>query len=165
MSLEGKASGLVIRQVTISQREYNELKKQKELARRYQRRLIKLEAELARLQKEKEGETKLIREILPVVDDFERAIKAGQRGQDCGAILEGLQAIHREVLQVFQRKGVERFESRGERFDPARHQLLEEPESLEGLLKAVVIEELRPGYKMGGQIIRKALVRLGRDQE
>lgn len=158
---EGKAPGLMIRKVSISQKEYEDLKKQKEVARGYQRKIIRLEGELGRLQKEKEEEINLILELLPVVDDFERAIKSAEEKQDYAALLLGLEAIRREILQILRRKGVEKFESQGQKFNPEIHQPLEISEGVEDLEKAMVIEELRSGYKMGGQIIRKTLVRLG----
>ena len=86
-SQEGKASGLVIRKVSISQKEYEDLKKQKEAARLYQRKIIKLEGELSQLKKKKE--INLILELLPVVDDFERAIKAAEERQDYPSLLLG----------------------------------------------------------------------------
>lgn len=162
-SEEGMSSGLVIRKVSISQREYEDLKKQKEAAKRHQRKIIKLEGELSQLKKEKE--INLILEFLPVMDDFERAIKAAEERQDYPSILLGIEAIRREILQILRGKDVERFESQGQRFDPAIHQALEVSEGIDDIEKALVIEELRPGYKMGGQIIRKALVRLGKGQE
>lgn len=158
-SQEGKASGLVIRKVSISQKEYEDLKKQKEAARLYQRKIIKLEGELSQLKKKKE--INLILELLPVVDDFERAIKAAEERQDYPSLLLGLEAIRREILQVLRGQGVEKFESQGQRFNPEIHQPLEISEGVEDLEKTMVIEELRSGYKMGGQIIRRALVRLG----
>ncbi len=158
-SQEGKAQGLMIRKVSISQKEYEDLKKQKEAARLYQRKIIKLEGELSQLKKKKE--INLILELLPVVDDFERAIKAAEERQDYPSLLLGLEAIRREILQILRGKGVEKFESQGQKFNPEIHQPLEISEGVEDLENTIVIEELRSGYKMGGQIIRRALVRLG----
>lgn len=102
----------------------------------------------------------LIREWLEVVDDLDRALAASQDAPASG-LREGLEAVAREARQLLERRGLERFESVGERFDPERHEAVGlSDEGEDGRVHA----ELRPGYLLGGEVLRPAEVIVGKGE-
>lgn len=101
---------------------------------------------------------RFLQDVLVQVDDFERALEACRAHQDYGAIIRGLDTIHAGLTHALARQNVRRFESADCPFDPERHQVLEGDDPEPG---TPIVEELRPGYEMGGGVFRKAWVRVG----
>jgi molecular chaperone GrpE len=102
----------------------------------------------------------LVRDLLPIVDDFERALDApGWEAHD--AARQGVALIHRQFLEVLRRRGVEAFESIGQDFDPAWHEAVAS-EPADGRRDGEVVAELRRGYRMNGRLLRPAQVRVAR---
>jgi molecular chaperone GrpE len=99
----------------------------------------------------------LVRELLPVLDNFDRALQAAPG--DAGAVswTAGVELIHRELLRVLEKFGVAPFSAVGERFDPERHEAVARVPSGEHPEMTVVGETLR-GYLMHGRVLRPALV-------
>src|SRR5687767_1002710 len=66
----------------------------------------------------------LIRDLIPVIDNFDRALAAVLRGNDANvaSLVQGVELIQRELLRVLERAGVVRYSAMGERFDPTRHE-------------------------------------------
>ena len=130
-------------------------------------RLLRKQAELdnfrKRTQREKEefrqiANESLIRELLPVLDGFERALK-----QRAAAVPEtfyqGMELIHRQLLEVLGRAGLEPMETSGQLFDPHFHQAVETVEDPDRRDQEIV-EELQRGYKLNRRLLRPAIVRV-----
>src|SRR5918998_5052923 len=115
----------------------------------YRKRAAK-EAALAG-QRAKSG---LVRELLPVVDNLERAL---QSAGDEEHLAEGVRLVHSELIAVLERNGVEQFDPRGERFDPEVHEALS-MRSEDGAESGTVIDVVEKGYRSGGGILRPARV-------
>jgi len=101
---------------------------------------------------------RLIQTLLPVLDAFERALEA----HDDPAYEEyrkGLELIYRQLWDALARQGLERIEAKGEPFDPYVHEAVERVES-EELEDGTVIEVLQAGYRMRGNVLRPASVRV-----
>ena len=100
----------------------------------------------------------VLRDVLPVLDDLQRATAAlpeDQRGTPWG---EGVSAIARKFLGVLERYGVTPIDAIGEPFDPARHEAVAtEP----GSSQNVVVEVFQPGYTQGDATLRAAIVKVG----
>ena len=98
----------------------------------------------------------LVRELLPVVDNLERALgSAGdQRG---GQLAEGVALVHSELVAVLERNGVEPFDPAGEPFDPTFHEALS-TRTEEGAEPGVVLDVVEKGYRSNGQVLRPARV-------
>ena len=98
-------------------------------------------------------------ELLPVVDDLERALAA--ETQDGGAYRRGVEIIHKQLLDVMARRGVAPIEAVGADFDPALHQaVVHEPG--DGHRDGEVVEELRRGYTLRQRLLRPSMVKVAK---
>lgn len=100
----------------------------------------------------------LIRDVLPVVDDLGRALEAPGWGDDTGARL-GVELIHRQLVDVLRKRGVEPIETVGHDFDPSWHEAVA-TEPADGHRDGEIIQELRPGYRIGNRLLRPAQVKV-----
>jgi molecular chaperone GrpE len=97
----------------------------------------------------------LVSELLPVVDNLERALaSAGESEQH---LAEGVRMVHSELLGVLQRNGVEQFDPSGEAFDPELHEALS-TRSEDGAEPGVILHVVEKGYKLNGALLRAARV-------
>ncbi len=104
------------------------------------------------------GVGRLIEELLPVLDAFERALKA----HDDPAYEEyrkGLELIFRQLWDTLARHGLERIAAEGKRFDPYVHHAIERVETTEHE-EGAILEVLQPGYQFHGRVLRPAGVRV-----
>jgi len=105
----------------------------------------------------------VIRSLLPVMDDFERALKAmnslDDKGQ--GSFSEGLQLIYNKFRSLLEQRGLEPIVSVGEKFDVDFHDALTVIPVDDAKQKDIVIEEIEKGYKLNGKVIRHARVVVG----
>ncbi len=97
----------------------------------------------------------LIRELLPVVDNLERAVEHGNGNGK--SVLEGVQLVLRALLGILERHGVKRIDAVGEPFDPTRHEAMAQVESAE-IEPNRVIEQHHTGYLLHDRLLRPALV-------
>jgi molecular chaperone GrpE len=106
----------------------------------------------------------LVRELLPVVDNLERALhaaSAGERGDEGGQpaehLADGVRLVHSELVSTLARNGVEGFDPRGEKFDPELHEALS-MRSAEGAEPGTVLDVVEKGYRLNGAVLRPARV-------
>ena len=97
----------------------------------------------------------LVRELLPVVDNLERALASAQEGEQ--HLAEGVRLVHSALIAVLERNGVEQFDPRGDRFDPGEHEALSMREQ-DGAQAGLVIDVVEKGYRANGSILRPARV-------
>ena len=97
----------------------------------------------------------LVRELLPVVDNLERALSSA--GENEQHLAEGVRLVHSELIAVLERNGVEQFDPRGDRFDPAEHEALSMREQ-DGTVSGLVLDVVEKGYRANGTILRPARV-------
>jgi molecular chaperone GrpE len=95
----------------------------------------------------------LIRELLPVVDNLERALASAEEGEQ--HLAEGVRLVHSELIAVLERNGIEQFDPSGEKFDPAEHEALSVRDEGESGLVVDVVEK---GYRSNGTVLRPARV-------
>jgi molecular chaperone GrpE len=97
---------------------------------------------------------RLVRELLPVLDDLERALAAAEEHEEA-KLEEGVRLVHRELEAALDREGVAEIETDGH-FDPHVHEaLLSQPSEAE---EGSVLEVLQKGYKLGDHVLRPARV-------
>jgi molecular chaperone GrpE len=120
------------------------------------RRRARMEADTER----KFANERLMAEILPVLDDFSRAIEAADQSQDFDALREGVDLTRRKLTDVLERAGLERIDSLGQRFDPNLHEAILQVEPEDGQEPHQVVEELQPGYKLHDRVVRPSLVKV-----
>jgi molecular chaperone GrpE len=100
---------------------------------------------------------KIIKELLPVVDNLERAVAHARNAKADASIVDGLALIVRQFVDALQKSGCEPIETVGKPFDPAIHQALAQVESAQYDADTVV-EEAQRGYLLHGRILRPSLV-------
>jgi molecular chaperone GrpE len=103
------------------------------------------------------GTENLVRDLLPVVDNLERAVQAAQGGGDGAPLVEGVSLVLKALLDVLARHGVTRVEAEGARFDPAHHEAVAHVESAEHEPNSV-IQEHQAGYRLHDRLLRPAMV-------
>jgi molecular chaperone GrpE len=99
----------------------------------------------------------LVRDLLPIVDDFDRALTAPAGSDE--AVRRGVELIHRRLLEVIRARGVEPFDSVGQVFDPAWHEAVA-TEPARGRPEGEIVAELRRGYRLNGRLLRAAQVKV-----
>jgi molecular chaperone GrpE len=97
----------------------------------------------------------LVRELLPIVDNLERALRSAGDGEQ--HLAEGVRLVHSELIAVLERNGVEQFDPAGERFDPTEHEALSMREQ-DGAESGLVLDVVEKGYRTNGTILRPARV-------
>jgi molecular chaperone GrpE len=106
----------------------------------------------------------VVGDLLPVIDNFERALKHVPKNLENDDYIKGVYGIVKQFEKTLTDMGVERIKTVGEHFDPHLHEAvsLEEgdPESSSGQAREVVNEELQAGYKLGDDVIRHAVVKV-----
>jgi molecular chaperone GrpE len=100
---------------------------------------------------------KLLRELLPVVDNLERTVAAARGGGNGKPIVEGAELVLRSMMDFLRSFGVMQISAKGERFDPALHEALDHVEAA-GHEPDTVVNEHHAGYKIGDRILRPARV-------
>jgi molecular chaperone GrpE len=99
----------------------------------------------------------LVRELLPVLDNFERALQAARQDPAAAAVTAGVELIQRELLRVLERAGVTPFSAVGAPFDPERHEAVARVPAA-GRPDMTVVDETSRGYLMHGRVLRPAQV-------
>lgn len=132
-------------------------------------RLIRLQAEYdnfkKRSQKEKEADRKyksqdLINELLPAMDNFERALKI-EVTEANSSLFDGITMVYRQLQDALKSQGVEAIESVGQPFDPNLHHAVMQIEDDEKESNTVV-EELQKGYMLKDRVVRAAMVKVNK---
>lgn len=100
-----------------------------------------------------------VRELLPVVDNLERALAAAAQKSAGGDLQQGVEMIHRQLQDVLKRFGLTIVAARGERFDPSIHEAVSHESSAE-VQAPTVIDEYQRGYRLNERLLRPALVRV-----
>lgn len=99
----------------------------------------------------------VVRDLLPVLDDFERALSTPGGADD--AFRRGVELIHRRLLDVLRVRGVEPFDSVGQTFDPAVHEAVATEPVGRGR-EGEIVAELGRGYRLNGRLLRPARVKV-----
>ena len=100
----------------------------------------------------------LLRELLPVLDNFERALQAARGEPAAAAVTAGVELTQRELLRVLEKFGVTSFASVGQPFDPERHEAIARVPAAEGRPEGTVADETARGYLLNGRVLRPAMV-------
>ena len=128
----------------------------------YLRALAEMDNMRRRAQRDREEQSRyanetLLRDLIPVLDNFDRALEAAKAAGAAPAVTDGVELIRRELLKVLERHGVTRYSAVGTRFDPTRHEAIARVVSAEAT-PGTVLHETAPGYSLHGRILRPALV-------
>jgi len=115
-----------------------------------------------RITREREEERRragerLVAELLPVIDNLERAIDHTTAGGDLKHLLTGVEAVHKQLLAVLGKEGVTVIDPFGQPFDPTTQQAVSQREDSE-VPEGTVVEVFQKGYELGGRVVRSAMV-------
>jgi molecular chaperone GrpE len=103
------------------------------------------------------GVAKLARELLPAVDNLDRALAAAEGASNGDDLVSGIKLVHADVLAALARVGIERFSPEGEPFDPQHHEAVAQ-QPVEGHQPGTVVEVYQRGYRLGESVLRPARV-------
>jgi molecular chaperone GrpE len=99
----------------------------------------------------------IIKKVLPVLDDLERALQ--NKPSDSGAWISGIELIQKKLASILEAEGVKKIEARGALFDPNFHEAISH-EPADGVESGHVIEVVQNGYMLGDRVLRPAMVRV-----
>jgi molecular chaperone GrpE len=103
----------------------------------------------------------ILSSLLPVVDDFERAIKSNEKAEDLDAVKEGINLIYQKLHSILSKKGLEAMKAVGETFDPELHEAITNIPAPSEDMSGIVVDEVEKGYLLNGKVIRYAKVVVG----
>lgn len=105
------------------------------------------------------GMAKVVKELLPALDNLDRAIAAAeaQEGDEEHHLTKGIRLVQQELAGALERVGIESFSPRGEAFDPNEHEAMAQ-HPVEGAESGTVVEVYQQGYRLNGAVIRPARV-------
>ena len=145
----------------------SELQKQRD---DYYERLLRKTAEFDNFRKRTERErpsfaeatsAEVMRELLPLVDDLERALQAEAGSEGAETYRRGVELIHKQLMDILKRRNVTPIEALGADFDPHFHQAVAY-DPAEGRREGEVIEEFRRGYTLGDRLLRPSMVKVAK---
>ena len=145
-----------------------ELEKLRAESEEYQQRLLRTQADFdnfrRRTVKEKEelgkyASAKLITELLPVIDNFERALGSAGESADASSYAKGVEMIFRQLEGVLKAEGLTPMEAEGQPFNPEFHQAIMQVESDEHE-EGIVVEVVQKGYLLKDKVLRPAMVKV-----
>ncbi len=134
-------------------------------------RVLRIAADLEnfrrRSQREKDdlrkyGIDRVVTELLPSVDNLDRALSHAELDSGDTSIVEGVRMVYRQLLSALEKHGVQSFESKGTQFDPQRHEALQQVETTE-LPNNTVVDEYQKGYFLHDRLLRPALVSVAKN--
>lgn len=143
--------------------EYTELKQQKA---ELQERVLRLQAEFENFRKRTERERMefaeyagemTIRALLPILDDFERALKAAGGAEN--ELMRGIELIYTRLLEALRKQGLDPVSVDGAQFDPHQHEAIGSIESADHE-DGSIVQEYQRGYKFKGRLLRPAMVQV-----
>lgn len=152
----------------MAEQEQGELARLKAEAEESQTRLLRAQADFdnfrRRTQKEKEelgkyASMKLVTELIPVIDNFERAMATVPEGPETESFAKGIQMIFRQLETVLGNEGLTAMETVGQPFNPEFHQAIMQVESDEHE-EGIVVEEVQKGYMLKDKVLRPAMVKV-----
>ncbi|WP_318246750.1 nucleotide exchange factor GrpE [Bacillus norwichensis] len=103
----------------------------------------------------------LITNLLPAIDNFERAMQIDPDNEQTKALLEGVGMVYRSIIEALKTEGAEQIEAVGNQFDPNLHQAVMQAEE-EGTEENVVLEEFQKGYLLKDRVIRPSMVKVSK---
>ncbi|MCB9224271.1 MAG: nucleotide exchange factor GrpE [Crocinitomicaceae bacterium] len=103
----------------------------------------------------------VIKDLLDVLDDFERAVANNDKVEDPAALREGFKLIHHKLMNVLSHKGLESMNAKGEVFDADKHEAITQIPAPSEDMKGKVVDVIERGYNLKGSVLRYAKVVVG----
>lgn len=107
----------------------------------------------------------LVEKLLPVLDNFERAILAiGEQNKEIRNVLSGFGMIEKQLIEILQKEGLEPISAVDTDFDPLLHEAVMQVPAEEGVADNQVVEEVRRGYLFKGKLLRASMVKVAKSE-
>ncbi|WP_438007244.1 nucleotide exchange factor GrpE [Sorangium sp. So ce321] len=106
---------------------------------------------------QRRGRESILKDLLPVFDNLERAASHAESAPDAKSVAEGVRIVAKQFVDTLERMGIKRIAAVGKPFDPSVHEAIQQIDSTEHPA-GVVIAEVQPGYMLGDYLIRAAMV-------
>lgn len=103
------------------------------------------------------GREEILKELLPVFDNLERAADHAKGATEMSALIDGIDLVIKQFVDTLAKVGVEKLDARGQAFDPSVHEAIQQLETDE-VPPGSVAYQVQPGYKMGGRLVRPCMV-------
>jgi len=103
------------------------------------------------------GIVKLARQLLPAVDNLDRALAATDGSDDSEMLVSGIKLVHKDVIAALAQVGIEPYSPHGERFDPQHHEAVAQ-QPVDGAERGTIVEVYQLGYRLGDSVLRPARV-------
>ena len=152
----------------ISPRELEELRTAAEKSSENREKMLRTLADMENLRKRQEKEKKeyidyanqeLLNEILPVLDNFDRALASADKNPEAASYLQGVEMIYKQLEEVLSRQGLEEIDAQGELFDPFFHEAVQQ-EFTDEYPDGTILDVLLKGYLFRGKLLRPAVVKV-----
>lgn len=118
----------------------------------YRKRAAREKADLLKF-----GNERLMKELLPILDNFERSLEHAQNAQNVESIMQGIELIHKALLTTLEKFGLQEISAKGEKFDPGKHEATARFETAE-YPEGTVVEQFQKGYYVHDRLLRPAMV-------
>ncbi|KHD85209.1 nucleotide exchange factor GrpE [Bacillus ginsengihumi] len=134
----------------------------------YENRYVRLRADFdnfrRRVDLDKQASEKyraqhLITNLLPAIDNFERALQMAPEDEQTKQLLQGMEMVYRNILEALKKEGVEPIEALGKEFDPHYHQAIMQAQE-EDVESNIIVEEFQKGYILKDRVIRPSMVKV-----
>jgi molecular chaperone GrpE len=103
----------------------------------------------------------VLQSLLPVMDDFERALQSIDESQDIDAVKEGIHLIYNKLKEALEQKGVKEIESKEQEFDTDKHEAISKIPAPSEDLKGKVVDVIQKGYYLNDKVLRFSKVVIG----
>jgi molecular chaperone GrpE len=133
-----------------------------------QDRVLRLQAEFDNFRKRTDRERmdfaeyageQTVRALLPILDDFDRALKAASVSNGGDEFVRGIELIYNRLLDVLKKQGLEPISTEGAQFDPHRHEAVARIESVDHD-EGTIVQEFQRGYHFKGRLLRPSMVQV-----
>ncbi len=122
---------------------------------------VKKRSEKDRIDSVRYANDSLLLDFLPILDNLEIAEKHIKEAKDFKSVQEGVDMIQLQIQNFLKDAGVERIKAAGQKFDPHQHEVMDVEEAA-GQDDDIITEELKPGYRINGRLLRPALVKIAK---
>ncbi len=122
----------------------------------YRKRMMRERADLI-----KNASERLVVDLLPIIDDFERSLKSMETAENVAAVTEGVNLIYQKILTLLKQQGVSVIETENQVFDEERHEAVTTIPAPSDDLKGKIVDCVQKGYQMNEKVIRFPKVVVG----
>ena len=156
--------------VEISQEKLADLRQRAGADTEYHEKMLRTMADMENLRKRMDREKKdyinyanqeLISSLLPVLDNFDRALQSVKRTDQSAPYLQGVEMIYKQLEEVLRQQGLEEIKALGEPFDPHLHEAVQTEET-DRYPEDAILEVILKGYLFRGKLLRPAVVKVSR---